>query len=145
MLVRLLSPLAEADEHEVLLEVALLLRQRVEARVLDRHRGLQRESLRALDLVGRERTQPVPLREHGGADRLPVCPQRQSEQRAYAESARITGTDKRAGSRRALRTGTMARSARGAGAATGPPVRMRPPRTSPRDPPRTARSGTSKR
>src|SRR5260370_1341667 len=85
MLVRLLPPLAESDEDEVLLEVAFLFRQRVEACVLDRYRCLKRESLRALDLVGREGAQPVAFREHGGADRLPVRDQRQREQRTHAE------------------------------------------------------------
>src|SRR5260370_40499181 len=99
MLVRLLPPLAEPDEDEVLLEVALLLRECVEASVLDRHRGLKRESLRALDLIGRERAQPVALREHGGADRLPIRYQCQREQRTHAEGARITGAHEVAGRR----------------------------------------------
>src|SRR5260370_1078875 len=59
----------------------------------------RRASLRALNLVGRERTQPVALREDGSADRLPVRHQRQRQQRAHAEGARISRAHQGAGSR----------------------------------------------
>src|ERR1700680_4279784 len=54
VLIRLLAPLAKADEHEVLLQVPLLLGQRMQPGVLDRHRRLEGEALRAHDLVRRE-------------------------------------------------------------------------------------------
>ena len=95
MLVGLLAPLPEPDQHEILLEVALLLRQRVQARVLDRHRGLDGERLRALHLVGPEPAVARPLREHRGADRVAVGDERQRHQRADAEGAHVVGVDLR--------------------------------------------------
>src|SRR5258706_15222915 len=62
VLVRLLSPLAEADENEVFLQVPFLFRERVEARVLDRDRSLQSKALRRLHLFGGEGTLAVPVR-----------------------------------------------------------------------------------
>src|SRR5947209_57162 len=93
VLVRLLSPLAEPDEDEVLLQVALLLRERVQASVLDRHRRLHGERLRALHLLGLERTRASALDEHGGADRLLVGDERQGQQGAHAEHAHVRGID----------------------------------------------------
>ena len=54
VLISLLSPLAEPDEDEILLEVALFLGQSMQPCILDRDRRLQREALGALDLLLRE-------------------------------------------------------------------------------------------
>src|SRR6266851_6749881 len=80
VLVRLLSPMAEANENEVFLQVPLLFCESVEARILDRDRGLQSKALRTLHLFGGEGTLAVAFREHRGADRLAVREQRQGQQ-----------------------------------------------------------------
>ena len=51
VLVCLLSPLPEADQHEILLQVPLFLGERVQASVLDGDRSLNRQRLCALHLV----------------------------------------------------------------------------------------------
>src|SRR2546428_12775976 len=85
VLVGLLPPLAEADEHEVLLQVTFLFGERVQPRVLDRHRGLYRQGLRALHLLWREPTVAVALGQDRRADGLLVHPQRQRPQRLDAK------------------------------------------------------------
>src|SRR5260370_36006288 len=92
VLVRLLSPLAEADENEVFLQVPFLFRERVEARVLDGDRGLHSKALRTLHLFGGEGTLAVAFREHRGADRLAVRDQRQGQERAHAACSRVCTT-----------------------------------------------------
>ena len=99
VLVRLLPPLPETDEDEILLQVSLLLGERMQARVLDRHRGLDREGLRPLHLLGLEAADAGPLREHGRADRLVVGDQRQRHQRLHAKRADVLRVDLRAGRR----------------------------------------------
>ena len=80
MLIGLLSPLAETHQHEVLLQVAFLLRARMEPRVLDGDRGAECKSLHPLHLLRSERAELFALREHSRADRLAVRHQRKSEQ-----------------------------------------------------------------
>src|SRR5260370_9914907 len=92
VLVRLLSPLAEADENEVFLQVPFLFRERVEARVLDGDRGLQSKALRPLHLFGGEGTLAVAFREHRGADRLAIRAHRQGQERAHPECSRVCTT-----------------------------------------------------
>ncbi len=84
VLVSLLSPLAEPDQDEILLEVAPFLGQCMQPCTLDRDRSLQREALGALDLLLHEYVQMVPLGEHNRADRLAVRNQWQRHQRAAA-------------------------------------------------------------
>src|SRR5258708_36727035 len=62
VLVRLLPPLAEADEHKVLLQVPLLFRQRMQAGVFDRPRCLQGKALGPLHLFWREPAPAITLR-----------------------------------------------------------------------------------
>src|SRR5258708_30434593 len=73
VLVSLLPPLAETDEYEILLEVTLLFSQRMQPRVLDRDRGLERKRLRALHLFGRERATALSLRKDCRPDRLVIA------------------------------------------------------------------------
>ena len=89
VLVGLLAPLAESDQHEILLQVTLLLRQRVQAGVLDRHRCLQRQALRALHLLWREGVLAVTLGQDRGSDGLAVRHQRKREQRAHAKRLHV--------------------------------------------------------
>ena len=89
VLVCLLAPLAETDQHEILLQVTLLLRQRVQAGVLDRHRCLQRQALRALHLLWREGVLAVTLGQDRGSDGLAVRHQRKREQRAHAKRLHV--------------------------------------------------------
>ena len=91
MLVGLLAPLAESDQHEIFLQVPFLFSQRVKPRVLDRDSGLQRQALRTLHLLGREGPHSIAFGQHGRADGLAVCHQRQREQRAHAERAGVAG------------------------------------------------------
>src|SRR5260370_34863272 len=93
VLVRLLSPLAEADENEVFLQVPFLFRERVEARVLDRDRGLQSKALRTLHLFGGEGTLAVALRAPRGADRLAGRKQGQGPQRQQPDSSAVSRAD----------------------------------------------------
>src|SRR5258708_19988602 len=92
VLVRLLSPLAEADENEVFLQVPFLFCERVEARVLDRDRGLQSKALRTLHLFGGEGTLAVPFRQHRGADRLASPGPTPPEQRPHPHSSPLSRT-----------------------------------------------------
>ena len=96
-MVRLLPPLAETDEDEIFLQVPFLFSQRVKPRVLDRDSGLQRQALRALHLLGREGPHSIAFGQHGRADGLAVCHQRQREQRAHAERAGVAGAHEIAG------------------------------------------------
>src|ERR1700694_4517147 len=95
VLVSLLAPLAEADQDEVLLQVALFLRKRVQACVLDRHGCLQAEALGALNLLRRELAVARALAEHGGSDRLLVRDERDRHERANAECAHVGRIDMR--------------------------------------------------
>ena len=65
VLVCLLAPLSETDQHEVLLQVPLLLCPGVEARVLDRDRRLEREGLCALHLFRGEHATAITLGPQG--------------------------------------------------------------------------------
>ena len=89
VLVGLLAPLAEADQHEVLLQVPLLLCQGVQPSVLDRDGGLQCEPLRPLHFFWAVRVHAVALGEDGRTDGLVVRDQRQRQQRAHAERLHV--------------------------------------------------------
>ena len=93
VLVCLLAPLAEADQHEILLQVPLFLCHRVQARVLDRDRRLQRKRLSPLHFFWRERAPALALGQDGGADRLAVGDQRQRDQRADSERPHVRRVD----------------------------------------------------
>ncbi len=93
MLVSLLPPLAEPDQDEILLQVALFLGQRVQPRVLDRDRRLQRKRLRALHLFRREHAMALALGQDGSPDRLAVRDERQGHERLHAECPRVRGVD----------------------------------------------------
>ena len=80
VLVGLLAPLSKADQHEVLLEVTLLLGEGVQPGVLDRDRGLHRQGLRASHFFRRELAVAAALHQHRGSDRLLVGDQWQRHQ-----------------------------------------------------------------
>ena len=120
VLVGLLAPLAEADQDEVLLEVALLFGERVQARVLDRHRGLQRERLRALHLFRREaaracRARPGSPRRSAARPRSAAAPSaiaRRTSARKCGSTcalAAVSSIDDRLARCRARRRGTRSR------------------------------------
>ena len=93
VLVRLLSPLAEADQNEVLLQMALFLGQRVKTSVLDRHGSLERKRLRSLHLVRREPAPVFTLGEDGRSDGLIVGDERKGHQRLNAERLQVGRID----------------------------------------------------
>src|ERR1700682_4396778 len=72
VLIGLLAPLAEADEHEILLQGPLLFRKRMEARVLDGDRRLKRKALRPLHLFGGEAAAALTLRQDHGTDGVTI-------------------------------------------------------------------------